>query len=258
MVALPAVLDLPRHDAAHYQDEVLKVGPDEFKLLKAQVKAISDSQVKLAASLPAAVDASVAKRNSGLVHGSDVCDGVAAFRKDLLELQASFAQANLDKITANVASLFKNYDNSIQRQLDEIRKDLEAKSFEPPSTVVNSQINDDKICNMDCTTDHGLPRDPQFSEEEIREEEEEESEPTFGVGDYVRLCGLKSVELNNCIGTVAKVLDSNERLGIQLHAIKEHKAIRLTNLMQYVPNRNDTCKNCGEWVNLHALPPCSC
>ena len=79
----------------------------------------------------------------------------------------------------------------------------------------------------------------------------------LAVNEYVRLMGLKAVELNGAIGTVISYDETRGRYGIRLHNGGE-KALKSENLMRYKVDPEDICLQCRDCINLQAFLSCSC
>ena len=78
------------------------------------------------------------------------------------------------------------------------------------------------------------------------------------VGDLVRLVGLKALELNDRVGTVTDFLQGSERCGVLVQGAAKPKAIKVQNLADYAPQDSDTCIKCKEYCNLFSVPACGC
>ena len=74
----------------------------------------------------------------------------------------------------------------------------------------------------------------------MRTPKDQESDTQFYPGDFVRLCGLKTVELNNALGTVISFTPAIGRYGVSLLS-GDSKAIQRQNLSGYFLDKADRC-----------------
>ena len=77
-------------------------------------------------------------------------------------------------------------------------------------------------------------------------------------GAFVRLCGLKSVELNGKPGAIIEYNKHTQRYGVNLHGSAKPIAVKTVNLSTYHPDKDDFCMACSDRLNLCAFPPRFC
>ena len=84
------------------------------------------------------------------------------------------------------------------------------------------------------------------------------SDTLFGIGDYVRLQGLKSAKLNGSPGSVVEYVVGSGRYGVLLHGSSVPKAIKPENMVPYLFKDQELCPNCHKVLNLFSFPACGC
>jgi len=91
-----------------------------------------------------------------------------------------------------------------------------------------------------------------------RDDEAEFIEYLSSYDAFVRTVGLSDAKYNGRIGQSIGEAPSAGRFQIRLAGVKDIKCIKLCNLIRYKPDAADICVNCGDTINLFAMPECSC
>ena len=175
----------------------------------------------------------------------------------------------------HVETLLKDYDCLIGSRMEETERDiLELKGFASVSPDPSPPCAEPvKLCTALRDDDvHG----PFFSQEDVpalivprRDDsgavasmfraDRDDLEPLVAPfsGGFVRLDGLKTVGLNDKIGTITDCAQPSGRIAVLLHGESQARAFKASNLVEYKFAPTDICETCHEEINLSAFPPCS-
>ena len=247
-----------------------------LEVLEAQSKASAEAISDLAGSLGDAVERSLTKRMPPKISAARQealqTGDVKRFmtKTDLVEHHESTKALvmgvadQLDKQIVSAAEmtaskfepLLRGYDDIVDRRIDsklaalkqEMVSHFEALTGSTPHLTCGQHSTDDETTSACHAAEEGFDF-PVVVEEPCL---------PFGVGDYVRLKGLKSTMLNGSPGYIMDYLASSRRFGVLLHGSTAPKAIKPENLEPYAFIDGELCPKCYETLNLFSFPPCSC
>ena len=83
---------------------------------------------------------------------------------------------------------------------------------------------------------------------------------SFGIGDLVKLKGLKASHMNGLRGCIISYDEDSQRFGVLVSVSSEQKALKSMNLELYAFSADsaEICASCRHPINLSAFPPCWC